>query len=66
MINIALPCGVAADPVLNSGCTIAVASGGPNGLFETVLPRVRDEVDFAGDDVGFVIQVRDDRRHQSL
>ncbi len=66
VINIALPCSVTADPVLNSGCTIVVASGGPNGLFETVLPRVRDEGDFAGDDVGFVIQVRDDRRQRSL
>ena len=66
VINIALPCRVAADPVFNNTCTIVVASCGPNGLFETVLPKVCDEVDFAGDDVGFVIQVRGDRLHRSL
>jgi len=66
VVNIALPCRVVADPVLNNTCTIVVASCGPNGLFETVLPKVRDEVDFAGDDVGFVIQVRGDRLHRSL
>ena len=65
VINIKLPCRVAADPALNNNCTIVVASGGPNGLFETVLPRVCGENDFAGDDVGFVILASGDRLHRS-
>jgi hypothetical protein len=40
---------------------IVVASCGPNQRFETVLPKVEGDDDFAGDDVGFVIRSARDR-----
>jgi hypothetical protein len=56
VVNVAPGCASGTAGSGRVACTITVASRGPNGRFETVLPRVHERADFTGDDVGFVIR----------